>query len=340
MSRLQIDMLPVGDADAFVVEVQQNGSPEVFLIDGGKNWEDGERVLRQLDAYYGRRVDHLIASHIDVDHLGGLLHIVENLEPGQISQAWVQEPSGHGVGIRQATKMARRLAEEAESDAVRAVASHLADSVEANQRLIAALRAKGVNIQEAFADRVNRIGPFQVLGPTETFFRRCVRFYSDVKMFSTMVEQGISFRRRKTAGMGPAAPDEVLAQAIDDPETEKQASLILLLEHEGDRYLFPGDAGREGFASCPELSKAGDLHWLKVPNHGSKHNLSPELLDLFKPRLAYISASGVGINPHPDLVTALKNRGTVLYSTSQGGNIWHRRGDVAPRVGFETRRPV
>lgn len=340
MPRLQVDMLPVGDADAFLLEVQLDGSPEVILIDGGKDWEDGERILRQLNAYYGRRVDHLVLSHIDVDHARGLLHIVENLERDQIGQAWVHDLSKHGIGVRQAVRMARRLAGEAESTAVRTVAGHLADSVESSQRLIQALRAKGVPVQEAFADGDNRIGPLEVLGPTVGFFKSCVQFYADVRMFSKMVEQGISFRRRKTAGMGPAAPDEVLAQSIDDPETERQASLVLLLEFEGDKYLFPGDAGRQAFAACPGLEKARNLHWLKVPNHGSKHNLSPDLLDLFRPSLAYVSTSGVGINPHPDLVSALKHRGAVVYSTSRSGNVWHRRGDVPPRAGFETRRPM
>jgi beta-lactamase superfamily II metal-dependent hydrolase len=333
-------MLPVGDADALIVEVEHDGPRQVIVIDGGKSWEDGDRVLRQLDAYYGPHVDHLIASHVDVDHVGGLLHIVENLQAGQIGQAWVHDLSRHGVPVRQAVKMARRLAEGAQSEAVRNVATHLADSVEANQRLIAALRAKGVDVQEALAQRTGRIGPLEVLGPTEAFFRSCVSFYGDIKLLDAMVEQGISFRRRKTAGMGQATSDEVLAQSTDDPEMDKQASLILLLEYEGDKYLFPGDAGRQGFMACPNLARARDLHWLKVPNHGSKHNLNPDLLDLFKPRLAYISSSGMGINPHPELVTALKNRGAVVYSTAFSGNVWHRRGDVPSRSGYETRRPA
>ncbi len=340
MSRLQIDMLPVGDADALVIEVQLGGPLEVLLIDGGKDWEDGERVLRQLDAYYGRRVDHLVLSHIDVDHAGGLLHVVENLEPRRIGRAWVHDLAKHGVNVRKAIDIARRLAGEAESDAVRTVATRLADSVEMTQRLIATLKDRGVPVEEPFADAGSRIGPMQVLGPTRAFFEECVQFYADVKMLGGMVEQGISFRRRKTAGSGPAAPDEVLAAAIDDPETEKQASAILLLNYEGDKYLFCGDAGRQGFAACPDLEKARGLHLLKVPNHGSKHNLSPDLLDLFRPALAYISASGIGINPHPDLVTSLKNRGAVIYTTAHSGNVWHRRGDVPSRMGFETRRPM
>jgi len=340
MSRLQIDMLPVGDADAFIIEVQLDGPAEVVLIDGGKDWEDGERVLRQLGAYYGGRVDHLVLSHIDVDHAGGLLHVVENLEPDRIGRAWIHDLAKHGVDVPKAISMARGLADEAESEAVRTVATHLADSVETTQRLITALEGRGVAVEEPFADANNRIGPMEVLGPTQAFFEERIQFYADVKMLDRMVEQGISFRRRKTAGSGPAAPDEVLAAAIDDPEAEKQASAILLLVYEGDKYLFCGDAGRAAFGACPDLEKARGLHLLKVPNHGSKHNLDPELLDLLRPALAYISGSGVGINPHPDLVTALKNRGAVIYTTAHSGNVWHRRGDVPPRTGFETRRPM
>jgi beta-lactamase superfamily II metal-dependent hydrolase len=340
MSRLQIDMLPVGDADAFLIEVQTDGPPEVILIDGGRNWEDGDRVLLQLNAYYGKRIDHLVLSHIDVEHSGALLHLVENLEPEQLGRAWVHDVSRHGVDAERAMDIARRAAEEAESEAVRTMAIHMANSLESSQRLIAALKARGIEVQEAFADETNRIGPFEVLGPTVEFFEDCVEFFDDVRMFTAMVEAGISFRRRKTAGKGPAAPDEVLAEAVDDPESAKQASLVMLLRYESDAYLFPGDAGRRGFAACPDLEKARGLHLLKVPNHGSKHNLDPDLLDLFQPALAYVSSSGVGINPHPDLITALKNRGVVIYSTARSGNVWHRRGDVPERAGFATRRPM
>jgi len=340
MARLQIDMLPVGDTDAFVVEVQREGPPEVCLIDGGKDWEDGERALRQLDAYYGGRIDHLILSHMDMEHVGGLLRVVEALEAERIGQAWVHDIGRHGVDVPKAIALARGLAEQAQSTPVKTVARHVADSLEATAQLIGALEGKGIAVKEAFADENNRIGPFEVLGPTRGFFEESVRSYDDVRGLDAMVEAGVSVRRRKTAGSGPAAPDEVLAYAADDPEVHKQISLILLLDYEGDKYLFAGDAGRAGFAACPDLEKARGLHWLKLPNHGSKHNLSPELLDLFKPALAYVSGSGIGINPHPDLVAALKNRGATVYSTARSGNVWHRRGDVPPRTGFETRQPM
>jgi beta-lactamase superfamily II metal-dependent hydrolase len=340
MSRLQIDMLPVGDGDAFLIQVELAGKSEVVLIDGGRSWEDGERVLKQLSTYYGSRIDHLVLSHIDSDHVGGLAHVCETLGADGIGQAWVHDLSNHGVNVGRAIQLAQTAADEAESDAVRSVAGDLAQSVKATRRLIGLLRAKGIPVREAFSDGENRVGPFEVLGPSKAFFEECTRFYDDVRMLGSMVEQGISFRRRKTAGMGPAAAEEVLASAIDNPQTEKQASVILRLDYEGEKYLFPGDAGRAGFRACPDLQRAAGLHLLKVPDHGSKHNVDPELLDLMKPKLAYISCSGTGINPHPALVEALKKRGAAVYSTHRAGNIWHHRGDVPPRSGFDKKHSL
>ncbi|MGD2174727.1 MAG: hypothetical protein PVJ27_04930 [Candidatus Brocadiaceae bacterium] len=339
MSRLQLDMLPVGDSDAILLEVGLSESPVVILIDGGRNWEDGDRVLRHLEEYYGGRIDHLVLSNMDADHAEGLLHVAENLSTEQIGQAWIQDISRHGVDPDRAVALARRVREEAQSTAVRSMAEHLIRSVETTRQLVQTLQEKGVPVKGAFADRNNHIGPLEVLGPTEAFFEECVRFYDDVEMLHRVVEQGVSVRRRKAPGRGPAHPDEVLAQAVDDPQTVQQASLILLLQYEGDRYLFTGDAGRRAFSRVPDKGKMRDLHWLQVPNHGSKHNLGPGLLDLFSPDLAYISCSGVGINPHPDLLSALRNRGAVVYTTAGSGNIWHRRGDVPARPGYETRRP-
>jgi beta-lactamase superfamily II metal-dependent hydrolase len=333
-------MLPVGNADAFLIEVEQDGKREVILLDGGKDWEDGDRVLRQLEAYYDNRIDHLVLSHIDIDHAGGMAHICETLGAGGIGQAWVHDLSRHGVDVSRAIELAQTVAEEAESDAVRSVANDFERSVKTTRRLIGLLKAKGIPVNEPFSDGQNRIGPLQVLGPSKVFFEECTRFYDDVRMLDSMVEQGISFRRRKTAGTGPAAADEVLASAVDNPQTEKQASLILLLDYDGETYLFPGDAGRQGLRACADLEKAAGLHLLKVPDHGSKHNLDPGLLDMMAPKLAYISCSGTGINPHPALVEALKKRGAAVYSTHRTGNVWHHRGDVPPRSGFDTKRSL
>ncbi|MFO8008559.1 MAG: MBL fold metallo-hydrolase [Candidatus Brocadiia bacterium] len=339
MARLQIDMLPVGDSDALLVEVDTSGAPVVILVDGGRNWEDGQRILDQLDRFYGGRIDHLVLSHIDGDHAAGLLHVVECLGPEQIGAAWVYDLRRHGVDPERAVTIAERTRDGARSTAVRSVAEHLRRSVEVTHRLVRQLEAKGVPVQEAFADGKAHIGPMQVLAPTQGFFQQCVHFFDDIELMHETVEAGVSFRRRKAPGKGPAAPEEVLDSAVDDPESDKQASLVLRLDYDGDRYLFTGDAGRRALRKVDDQSEVADLHWLKVPNHGSKHNLDSALLDLMSPRLAYISSSGIGLNPHPALLDALQQRGAAVYTTAGSGNVWHRRGDVPSREGYETKRP-
>lgn len=339
MPSLQIDMLPVGDSDAFLVELVLDGSKQVILIDGGRNWEDGERILRHLDTYYGGHLDHLILSHVDHAHASGLVHVVEKLGGEGIGQAWVHDVSAHGVSVKRAIERASELAGAASSTAVRSVANYLRFSLQSTQDLIQALTAAGVPMAEPFADRNNQIGPLRVLGPTEEFFEECVGFFGSTEMMDRMIEQAVSFRRGRTAPTKAASPDEILKEAIDDPETTRQASLIALLTYEGDRYLFTGDAGRRALKAVEDRDALRDVHWLKVPAHGSKHNLDPELLDLMDPALAYISSGGVDINPHPALVSALEDRGAVVYTTSGSGNVWHRRGNVAPRSGFQTQPP-
>ncbi len=340
MARLQIDMLPVGDSDALIVECQQDGAPAVVVIDGGRNWEDGNRLLRQVQVYYGGRIDHLVLSHIDADHAAGQLHIVESTEPGDIGQAWVHDLSAHGVDTERAVELADRLAREAQSSAVRSVAEHLSASVRITNELLRVLRERGIEVKEPFADGpTDTIGPFKVLGPTRRFFEECVAFFDDISLLSEMVETGVSFRRRQTASKGPAHHDEVLSSAVDDPQTEKQSSLIMRLDYDGERYLFTGDAGRRAFAAVSDREAMRNLHLLKVPNHGSKHNLDPDLLDLFRPALAYVSASGIGLDPHPALLEALERRGATVYTTARSGNVWHRRGDVPPRTGYRSSKP-
>ena len=149
---------------------------------------------------------------------------------------------------------------------MRSVASHLADSVETVQRLVDVLNKKGIPVREAFADRTNRIGPFEVLAPTVAFFEECVKFYDNVEMLDEMVEAGISFARgMATTATGPTYYDEVLAEAVDDPQTQKQASLVLLLTYEGDRYLFTGDAGKRAFAAIRTRSGCATCTCCRCP---------------------------------------------------------------------------
>ncbi|MBP8131646.1 MAG: DNA internalization-related competence protein ComEC/Rec2 [Candidatus Hydrogenedentes bacterium] len=80
-----INVLDVGRSDAIAVRTPGR---KTFLIDGGDRSEYvdmGKRVVIPfLLANHMRRVDYVVVTHPDRDHLGGLLSVVEQLTVGEV----------------------------------------------------------------------------------------------------------------------------------------------------------------------------------------------------------------------------------------------------------------
>ena len=72
---LTITALPVGKADALIVEVGE----QVILIDAGEK-EDGEKVVRALRDRGISRIDLFLVTHFDRDHVGGAAYVMGQME--------------------------------------------------------------------------------------------------------------------------------------------------------------------------------------------------------------------------------------------------------------------
>ncbi len=237
----QIEMLNVGDADAFVVYyITDRTRKHLVLIDAGR-YEDGGKVLEHLNAHYqGIQVELAIVTHPDDDHYGGFVYLLEqikskNKDAAAIQRFWVNDPRKH-IKV---------------------------DDVEAGTEA---------------ADVVD----------TADFEKtdRCL--------------------------------SKVLDDAPDDDSDHNRSSLIVLFEPEYKvRFLFTGDASVDSFehmTSTHQL-KCKDLRWLKVPHHGSKHNLNSKWIKYFNPSIAYISTLKRGQYLNQCVVNALKKNGSDVIST-------------------------
>lgn len=85
-SRLQVDILDVGNADAILVRNQGAN----LLIDAGEN-NDGDQVVQELRSRGISRLDYVVATHPDADHIGGMDVVVEQLEIGTFLMAFMPE---------------------------------------------------------------------------------------------------------------------------------------------------------------------------------------------------------------------------------------------------------
>ena len=84
----RVDFLSVRNGDAIVVT---SPGGRVMLVDGGdadEQYSNGEEYVAPfLWAHHVRRLDYIVATHSDRDHLGGLFYIVENFGVGEVWMA-------------------------------------------------------------------------------------------------------------------------------------------------------------------------------------------------------------------------------------------------------------
>ncbi len=83
---LKVYFLDVGQGDAIFIEAPNRNQ---ILIDGGRN----KALIRQLSEvmpFYDRSIDLVIATHPDLDHIGGLPFVLDRFSVGGFMESGVQ----------------------------------------------------------------------------------------------------------------------------------------------------------------------------------------------------------------------------------------------------------
>jgi phosphoribosyl 1,2-cyclic phosphodiesterase len=144
--KFEIDFLPIGKStcgDSFVIRfgylrTDNLSDQTVVLIDGGFT-DDAETIKNHFFQWYGHdKIDLIISTHPDQDHINGLAGVIEKMTVGQL---WMHLPWEHSEAL-------------AESKQVSFSSTHL------NQMLAKSL-SKSVNLAEvAVRKNVPIIEPF------------------------------------------------------------------------------------------------------------------------------------------------------------------------------------
>ncbi len=95
-------------------------------------------------------------------------------------------------------------------------------------------------------------------------------------------------------------------------------STILKITITDKSFLFTGDAGIASFKNVPDYQNIlKDIFWLKVPHHGSRNNISYEMISLMSPKEAAISG-----NKHINnaVIACLADQGARVRTTGDEGS--------------------
>lgn len=65
-----------------------------------------------------------------------------------------------------------------------------------------------------------------------------------------------------------------------------------------------------------------NLTWLDVPHHGSRRNMDTALINHLKPVTSFISSDGSDKHPRKELIRALQQAGSRVYSTCRHSGLF------------------
>jgi competence protein ComEC len=87
--KLQIAFLDVGQGDAILI----SGGEKQILIDGGPS---GQKLMEKLGEYvpfWDRKIDVVIATHPDADHIAGLVDVLKNYSVDEVIESGAKSQS-------------------------------------------------------------------------------------------------------------------------------------------------------------------------------------------------------------------------------------------------------
>ncbi|MES2875962.1 MAG: MBL fold metallo-hydrolase [Patescibacteria group bacterium] len=310
--------------DAIAIRFKAEDDPEqkVIVIDAGFA-DIGNDVVNHLAVHYDTdKVDLMISTHPDNDHLNGLITAIQQLD---VTELMIHQPDKYKDDLSQFTNL------------------------ENLNTLVAFAVEQGVTITDPYAGQHRFDGRICILGPTEGYYKTLLDQQLDPAVTAEFA------RRSNPAGLAAvlasleglvertldALPFETLS---DDVKTHPRnsTSVITLLDFNGKKYLFTGDAGIEALhLAADEYEKLygsfanNPLAFFQAPHHGSRRNVGPEILNriLGDKHAAYNenlhgfvhAAKASKKHPSPKVTNALMRRGVKQSSlaVTNGQTKWH-----------------
>ncbi|HET8988039.1 MAG TPA: MBL fold metallo-hydrolase [Humibacillus sp.] len=319
---IRIELLPARLGDCLLVECEREaGRPWRMLIDGGPpdTWPLLEARLRRLPAD-DRTIDVAVITHIDSDHIGGMIPLLSSDLAAGIGDIWFNGRT-HLPGDRGQP----RSIDQGES-VVTALLGGRGPGQGVGGRLPWNTAFGGGPIDTGdmtgFVEVTVPDGPtITVVSPTTSRLRRLKTKWSQVIADAQREARPLP----EPDVLEPLDDLSVIAQrtSVKDGSVANGSSIAILVEHRGASAVLAGDAfGSVLAAGLLGLAKARGQSQLqvdafKLPHHGSQANVSAALLAT-APASHYLVSSNGDVFHHPDDVALAR----VITNAHTAPTLW------------------
>lgn len=313
----QLEALYAQEGDCLLLHHGTADDPRHVLIDGGVAATFAESLRPRLDQLRKERalgegeslpIELLVVTHIDRDHLDGIVKLAEHLEelredrPWDIAGLWYNSFDGV-VGDDRSAKVAGFSSSG--PPAVRAFVASVAEG----QRMRALAGKLCISVNQPGAQFPDGLVMRPSAGPETVDF-------DDLKLtvLSPDAVALAALERDWDAYLAANPPGKAQGGAAavgQDRTVPNLSSIVLLAEAEGHRILLTGDANTDeilaGLAAAGLLAGGApcEVDVLKIPHHGSIRNSKKALYQQVRARHYVISANGENGNPDRETLDLL-----------------------------------
>ncbi len=346
----EIDFLDVNSkrsGDAITLRYKLGGNTYIHVVDGGFQ-KTGESVVEHTNEYYNNPsyIDHVVVTHSDGDHAGGLGAVLEQFDVGIL---WILRPWEY------ADELIDRFTRFTNVENLK---RRLRDVYPGIDTLESIATERSITMSEPFQGA--SIGAFIALSPTKEHFLNMVVESDKTPESMKMAEEGSygndnvwDHLSKIVSYLKTLWGEEIFSD--DETSAENEMSVVQYASLCGQRILLTGDAGRTSLihaanyvTECDIVSLPG-IDRFQVPHHGSRRNVNTKVLDRWlgarfdsRPEntkfTAIISASKEDEDhPRRAVVRACIHRGAKVLSTEGNTLRTHKN---APDRGWSTATPL
>jgi beta-lactamase superfamily II metal-dependent hydrolase len=331
---VEIDMLSLGDADCILVSLWNGSSAYRVLVDGG-NKGDAAKVRAFLTGLEISRIDEVLSTHLHDDHSGALIELLADTSL-TFGKLWCHVPQWHVESLEKVSRALRDAGSSAEANSIR-------KSLETAASIYRIAGSRKIPHQEPFVGC--KVGSLQILSPTEEFYNSLVAEFTEVDKIKAEdeIQQRYDLRTLIEENLAKSGLLEG-SGLLPDPHTtpENESSVVTGFTWGESVMLLTSDAGTSALTNVAANYAVASLHWMQIPHHGSRRNLTETLIETFAPKTAFVSASGDVKHPRRAVVNAFKKLGASVFSTHypSGGHLRYHLGTVPARNGYGPATPL